>query len=453
MNRKVGKFMHVVNINGINYVFSFKEKLRVFKYKNGNFVPIDLNTLKDDSVLLERSIDEIMGNVSSKIANNIENGKYKNLEEMTEDINREIGKIDVSELKEVLKTLNFTNLQSYKDTLKWLSDKFSATMNNLQDKKEIVKQKTENDLENLFKQNGISEYEINPTSSVIVYIKNGVPYTFNHSDPNSNVYDTIFDTLKVEDLNNKESIEKGINDAMELQGEYKYSANRTVRESEMNNETFSLNEITDTLKREFGINELYGSIRPVIDQSGPVAGAFLFDRGNGWEQFFVVREPNGSLKITLGKSKEVYNVETNQNSVERVDVEMKETDTLQNQNIDYQMIDGMFRQMIYKMENGIELSEDELNMIAYYNHPNILNTLPQDLKETVQTVSHMSEDKLTADFEKRDNINNSVKRIGSIQANQNNNLPKAAFIDPGLAIFLSGVLVGVTTIFVASILS
>ena len=71
-----------------------------------------------------------------------------------------------------MRDINFESFEEYKIMLKHLSDRFNEM--NVEEKRELIENKVDVDLRTLFAENGIKEYEVSPSKSVITYEKDDV---------------------------------------------------------------------------------------------------------------------------------------------------------------------------------------------------------------------------------------------------------------------------------------
>ena len=417
---------HNVMINGRNYIFVFKDnKLSLFEYVNGKPQKVNEKQLKDKNEMIQNALTGMLQIIEEEINKKIKNGEYSSLDEVTKDIKDRVGSINVHQLNVVLKEVNFETNEEYKTMLKHLSDRFSKI--ELEKKEQMVEENIDVDLRTLFAENGIREYEISPSKSVITYEKDGVTYTLNNTDPNSTIYEVVLQSINFDKMNSREEIDNEIARIMDLESQHTYQQNQTVGVNEL--EDYKRN-IADYLKSEYGYTEIKG-IEPA--DSNFIDGGWIVKLGNGQTvPIFAIKNEDGTLSITFGKEKQIDNQEN-------LTAKPEENKKIQNE-VDRQAKEEQLIQIYQKLFNGEELTEEEKQIIeTYKNNEEELNKLSpearkmfEEILETYENIKKTSENSKTSE---------KVLKLGEMPKPTKPAESGLAYI--GVVTFLSGLITGI----------
>ena len=231
------------------------------------------------------------------INNKLKQGSFNNIDEITNEIKKRVGSINIPQLKTVMGDTDFESYEQYRLMLKHLSDRFNEM--NIEEKRELIENQIDVDLRTLFNENGIKEYEVSPSKSVITYEKDGIVHTLLNTDSNTTIYDQIFKSIQFDKLNSREEIDREISRIIELERANKYGENKTV---DVNNLDDYKKQIADFLKKEYNYTNIKG-INP--EDSNVIDGGWIVELNDGNKiPIFAIKNENGTLSITFGKEKQ-----------------------------------------------------------------------------------------------------------------------------------------------------
>ena len=164
---------HYIEIDGKRYILTLRNnELFLFENKNGKLEKINQNEIKDKNEMIKNSVKELLLIIEEDINKKLKQGSFKSIDEITNEIKKRVGNINVPQLKTIMRDINFESFEEYKIMLKHLSDRFNEM--NVEEKRELIENKVDVDLRTLFAENGIKEYEVSPSKSVITYEKDDV---------------------------------------------------------------------------------------------------------------------------------------------------------------------------------------------------------------------------------------------------------------------------------------
>ena len=348
---------HYVEINGKTYIFVFKEnQLLLFEIINGKPQKVNTNELKDKNEMIQNSLTGMLKIIEEDINKKIETGKYNSLNEVTKDIKDRVGCINITQLNMLVREINFETNEEYKTMLKHLSDKFIEM--DLERKKQVVEQQIDVDLRTLFAENGIKEYEISPSKSVITYEKDGIIHTLNNTDPNSTIYDVVLKSINLDKMNSREELDNEISRIMDLESQHKYQKNRTVSFNEL--EDYKQN-IAEFLQKEYGYTNIKG-IEP--EDSNIIDGGWIAELNDGNKiPIFAIRNENGLISVTLGREKQIDSIDEPSTQAKQID---KDSKTIEKE-INSQTREEQLTEIYKKLFNEEELTEEEKEIIEIYD--------------------------------------------------------------------------------------
>ena len=366
----------IVTINGENFIFvKENKKVTVFKYKNG--MPQIIDPHFATNRIINQTIIETINLVKDEIKKEIEQKKYTKTSDYHNEFEKRLKDADIPVLKKFGK-IDLTGRKEYKEALKELDETYKSTLENKETKKEAVKKNIDVDLQTLFKENGITEYKVSNTGSVITYVKDGIPHTINQINPNTNIYEIILQSIKFDKMNNREEIDKSIKDAMETQRNTALRENDTVN---IDKAEYPIDQIADYLKENYHIKNIYGirqTDKTITD------GMLMVDFGKGFQPIFVKLEENGQTKISFGEEKQIDNTKSVTETKVNMEDEKKEDDL--NQNIDNYLVDNTFDKIHEKLKTNTPLTEEEKDLLKEYEVPEERTELPDETKETAEEV-------------------------------------------------------------------
>ena len=417
----------IVTINGENFIFvKENQKVTVFKYKNG--MPQIINPHFATNRIINQTIIETINLIKDEIKKEIKQKKYTKIEDYHNEFEKRLKEADIPVLKK-FGTIDLTGRKEYKEALKELDETYKNTLENKEIKKEAVKKNIDVDLQTLFKENGITEYKVNSTCSVITYVKDGIPHTINQTNLNTNIYEIILQSIKFDKMNNREEIDKSIKDAMETQRNTALRENDTVN---IDKAEYPIDQIADYLKENYHIKNIYGirqTDKTITD------GMLMVDFGKGFQPIFVKLEENGQTKISFGEEKQIDNTKSVTETKVNMEDEKKEDDL--NQNIDNYLVDNTFDKIHEKLKTNTPLTEEEKDLLKEYEVPEERTELPDETKETAEEVYEEVKD---SDNLQKTNAKVKVKRLTPPK------LTQAAFANPLFLTFISGAAFGLGVI-------
>ena len=417
----------IVTINGENFIFvKENKKVTVFKYKNG--MPQIIDPHFATNRIINQTIIETINLVKDEIKKEIEQKKYTKTSDYHNEFEKRLKDADIPVLKKFGK-IDLTGRKEYKEALKELDETYKSTLENKETKKEAVKKNIDVDLQTLFKENGITEYKVSNTGSVITYVKDGIPHTINQINPNTNIYEIILQSIKFDKMNNREEIDKSIKDTMETQRNTALRENDTVN---IDKAEYPIDQIADYLKENYHIKNIYGirqTDKTITD------GMLMVDFGKGFQPIFVKSEENGQTKISFGEEKQIDNTKSVTETKVNMEDEKKEDDL--NQNIDNYLVDNTFDKIHEKLKTNTPLTEEEKDLLKEYEVPEERTELPDETKETAEEVYEEVKD---SDNLQKANAKVKVKRLTPPKFTQ------AAFANPLFLTFISGAAFGLGVI-------
>ena len=413
----------IVTINGENFIFvKENQKVTVFKYKNG--MPQIIDPHFATNRIINQTIIETINLVKDEIKKEIEQKKYTKTSDYHNEFEKRLKDADIPVLKKFGK-IDLTGRKEYKEALKELDETYKSTLENKETKKEAVKKNIDVDLQTLFKENGITEYKVSNTGSVITYVKDGIPHTINQINPNTNIYEIILQSIKFDKMNNREEIDKSIKDAMETQRNTALRENDTVN---IDKAEYPIDQIADYLKENYHIKNIYGirqTDKTITD------GMLMVDFGKGFQPIFVKLEKNGQTKISFGEEKQIDNTKSVTETKVNMEDEKKEDDL--NQSIDNYLVDNTFDKIHEKLKTNTPLTDEEKKLLKEYEDSKEHTELPDETKETAEEVY---EEVKNSDNLQKNSAKVKVKRLTPAKFTQ------AAFTNPLFLTFISGAAFG-----------
>ena len=421
---------HYVEINGKTYIFVFKEnQLLLFEIINGKPQKVNTNELKDKNEMIQNSLTGMLKIIEEDINKKIETGKYNSLNEVTKDIKDRVGCINITQLNMLVREINFETNEEYKTMLKHLSDKFIEM--DLERKKQVVEQQIDVDLRTLFAENGIKEYEISPSKSVITYEKDGIIHTLNNTDPNSTIYDVVLKSINLDKMNSREELDNEISRIMDLESQHKYQKNRTVSFNEL--EDYKQN-IAEFLQKEYGYTNIKG-IEP--EDSNIIDGGWIAELNDGNKiPIFAIRNENGLISVTLGREKQIDSIDEPSTQAKEID---KDSKTIEKE-IDSQTREEQLTEIYKKLFNEEELTEEEKEIIEIYrNNEEEFNKLPKEAREMCKEIIEIYDKMQMEKYPERYATNEKVLKLGEMPKPTD----ESGTIYIGVVTFLSGLITGI----------
>ena len=402
---------HYVEINGKTYIFVFKEnQLLLFEIINGKPQKVNTNELKDKNEMIQNSLT----------------GMLKIIEE---DIKDRVGCINITQLNMLVREINFETNEEYKTMLKHLSDKFIEM--DLERKKQVVEQQIDVDLRTLFAENGIKEYEISPSKSVITYEKDGIIHTLNNTDPNSTIYDVVLKSINLDKMNSREELDNEISRIMDLESQHKYQKNRTVSFNEL--EDYKQN-IAEFLQKEYGYTNIKG-IEP--EDSNIIDGGWIAELNDGNKiPIFAIRNENGLISVTLGREKQIDSIDEPSTQAKQID---KDSKTIEKE-INSQTREEQLTEIYKKLFNEEELTEEEKEIIEIYrNNEEEFNKLSKEAREMCKEIIEIYDKMQMEKYPERYATNEKVLKLGEMPKPTD----ESGTIYIGVVTFLSGLITGI----------
>ena len=421
---------HYVEINGKTYIFVFKEnQLLLFEIINGKPQKVNTNELKDKNEMIQNSLTGMLKIIEEDINKKIETGKYNSLNEVTKDIKDRVGCINITQLNMLVREINFETNEEYKTMLKHLSDKFIEM--DLERKKQVVEQQIDVDLRTLFAENGIKEYEISPSKSVITYEKDGIIHTLNNTDPNSTIYDVVLRSINLDKMNSREELDNEISRIMDLESQHKYQKNRTVSFNEL--EDYKQN-IAEFLQKEYGYTNIKG-IEP--EDSNIIDGGWIAELNDGNKiPIFAIRNENGLISVTLGREKQIDSIDEPSTQAKQID---KDSKTIEKE-IDSQTREEQLTEIYKKLFNEEELTEEEKEIIEIYrNNEEEFNKLSKEAREMCKEIIEIYDKMQMEKYPERYATNEKVLKLGEMPKPTD----ESGTIYIGVVTFLSGLITGI----------
>ncbi len=421
---------HYVEINGKTYIFVFKEnQLLLFEIINGKPQKVNTNELKDKNEMIQNSLTGMLKIIEEDINKKIETGKYNSLNEVTKDIKDRVGCINITQLNMLVREINFETNEEYKTMLKHLSDKFIEM--DLERKKQVVEQQIDVDLRTLFAENGIKEYEISPSKSVITYEKDGIIHTLNNTDPNSTIYDVVLRSINLDKMNSREELDNEISRIMDLESQHKYQKNRTVSFNEL--EDYKQN-IAEFLQKEYGYTNIKG-IEP--EDSNIIDGGWIAELNDGNKiPIFAIRNENGLISVTLGREKQIDSIDEPSTQAKQID---KDSKTIEKE-INSQTREEQLTEIYKKLFNEEELTEEEKEIIEIYrNNEEEFNKLSKEAREMCKEIIEIYDKMQMEKYPERYATNEKVLKLGEMPKPTD----ESGTIYIGVVTFLSGLITGI----------
>ena len=421
---------HYVEINGKTYIFVFKEnQLLLFEIINGKPQKVNTNELKDKNEMIQNSLTGMLKIIEEDINKKIETGKYNSLNEVTKDIKDRVGCINITQLNMLVREINFETNEEYKTMLKHLSDKFIEM--DLERKKQVVEQQIDVDLRTLFAENGIKEYEISPSKSVITYEKDGIIHTLNNTDPNSTIYDVVLKSINLDKMNSREELDNEISRIMDLESQHKYQKNRTVSFNEL--EDYKQN-IAEFLQKEYGYTNIKG-IEP--EDSNIIDGGWIAELNDGNKiPIFAIRNENGLISVTLGREKQIDSIDEPSTQAKQID---KDSKTIEKE-INSQTREEQLTEIYKKLFNEEELTEEEKEIIEIYrNNEEEFNKLSKEAREMCKEIIEIYDKMQMEKYPERYATNEKVLKLGEMPKPTD----ESGTIYIGVVTFLSGLITGI----------
>ena len=421
---------HYVEINGKIYIFVFKEnQLLLFEIINGKPQKVNTNELKDKNEMIQNSLTGMLKIIEEDINKKIETGKYNSLNEVTKDIKDRVGCINITQLNMLVREINFETNEEYKTMLKHLSDKFIEM--DLERKKQVVEQQIDVDLRTLFAENGIKEYEISPSKSVITYEKDGIIHTLNNTDPNSTIYDVVLRSINLDKMNSREELDNEISRIMDLESQHKYQKNRTVSFNEL--EDYKQN-IAEFLQKEYGYTNIKG-IEP--EDSNIIDGGWIAELNDGNKiPIFAIRNENGLISVTLGREKQIDSIDEPSTQAKQID---KDSKTIEKE-INSQTREEQLTEIYKKLFNEEELTEEEKEIIEIYrNNEEEFNKLSKEAREMCKEIIEIYDKMQMEKYPERYATNEKVLKLGEMPKPTD----ESGTIYIGVVTFLSGLITGI----------
>jgi len=394
-------FTHKISINNKNYEYIIKDnQISIFKNVNGSLYPLNPNEIKENEPLLTKTVENILDIIKEEISNNIQNGKYKNEQEIKEELNKKVNSVSTPQLNKVLNNVDVFAMDNSKECLKYLFQEFEKQNNSIEQKQEIIKNNIDPDIEKIFKENGIVEYKMNPYNSTVVYYQNGNPTTITKSNDET-IYENILKQIDLDKITSKDEINKAIQSTMNTLSNVTYTTNIAKDINQMNDQTQSLANKID----KFNPNKTYGF--------------------NGNTEEMVLSEFNEEVKpvnidqdqnINIGQEVTIddnQKIETEMPSMDDINME----EQLNENNADHNIVE-----MYKKVMNGEILTRDDENLLNYYNDfTNQVNLSEQDKNLLNEINNNKKETKKEFDLQKE------KPKVLKLEFNQNK-MPNA-FVD------------------------
>lgn len=426
---------HITNVNGQTYVFFLKDGVfNVLAYKNGTPMKVNFEFVpkEEKNQVLNRAVENIIRLVADDIAKEIDRGKYNSFEEIEKDLQKKTASINVGELQNILKIIEIDSAETYAESLKYLKERFEIQNGAFEQKKEKVENSLDVDLQRIFSENGIKEYEVNSSNSVITYVVNGIPHTINNTNPSLSIYEVIVSQLEFDKITSKEELDKEIQATIINEAEHSYTQNRTAYNS--NNLDPEIQNLIDYVKDNYGITNVYGV---EIVENNALGGMVMMDLGEkqGWVPIFIEIDPRtGKREVRLGLEKQIDgkdNVSVTRNQYSSEDLE-------KNEELNSFNLDKMFETIYLKLLHSEELTQNEEEFLLPYKKDEVFDTLPEDKKE----ICLASLELYDAGYQLKNPQPTKDKPKVLQKAKPKEKLDQAAFVQVTLVTFLSGLVTG-----------
>ncbi len=427
---------HYIQIGGKQFILAFKDNnLSLFEYTNGQMKLLNPNNINQGNAVVQVVLSELVKEVGKGINKKLKDGEYANLSEATNDIQKKIGSINMPQLNSKVKDLHLETNEDYKLLLNNLETTFTKL--ELEQKKQMVENSIDVDLRTLFAENGITEYEVSQSKSVVTYMKDGMPHTLNNTDPSKTIYEVVLQSLQFDKMNSREEIDNEIARIMKIESEYKYENNTTLRESEFKSDDFEsyTEEIAKYLKDNYNINEVYG-IKPASNSY--LDGGLLVNIGNGWQPVFVTKGDDGVLSVTFGKEKQI----DNNHNVEANDATIGTNESLK-EDLDYMTKTNQLKNIYLKLLQEEELTEEETQVLdSYKNDESLFNNLKQEDREICMQALELYENILREKYPERFITTNEgpVKKLGEMPTYKDD---QRGVVYIGIITFICGFISGI----------
>lgn len=421
---------HYIEVDGKRFILTLRNsELFLFENKNGKVEKINQNDIKDKRELINNSLRELLLIIEEDINNKLKQGSFNSVDEITNEIKKRVGSINIPQLKTVMGDIDFESYEQYRLMLKDLSDRFNEM--NIEEKKELIENQVDVDLRTLFDENGIKEYEVSPSKSVITYEKDGTVHTLINTDPNTTIYDQIFKSIQFDKLNSREEIDREISRIIELERKNKYGENKTV---DVNNLDNYKKQIADYLKKNKNYTNIKG-IEP--EDSSVIDGGWIVELNDGEKKLiFATKNENGTLSITLGKEKQVTSQDTTETENKNIDNDSKNIEgEIDSQAKAEQLLD-LYRRFIHE---GQELTDEDKKLLETYNqNEEELYKLPETEREIAQEMLNTYNE-----MNQKTNTNTTAKQYKIEPPKQTNKKDESGMAYVGIVTFLSGVITGI----------
>ena len=339
-------FAHKISINNKNYEYIIKDnQISIFQNIEGHLNPLNSKEIKENEPLLTKTVENILDIIKEEISNNIKNGKYKNEQEIKEELNKKINSVSTPQLNKVLNSVDVFAMDNSKECLKYLFEEFERQNNSIENKQEMIKQNIDPNIENIFKENGITEYEMNPYTSTVVYYQNGNPTTITKNNDET-IYESLLRQINLDKLTSKDEINRAIQSTMNTLSNVTYTTNIAKDINQMNQQTQSLAHQIDKFNpsKMYGFNQKQGEM-------------ILSDFEEGQKPINIDQNQNINIgqEVTIDGDQKI-NTETQ--SLNEINMEQQ----LNDNNIEYKIA-----QMYKNVMNGEVLTNDEEELLNYYN--------------------------------------------------------------------------------------
>ncbi len=421
---------HYIEVDGKRFILTLRNsELFLFENKNGKVEKINQNDIKDKRELINNSLRELLLIIEEDINNKLKQGSFNSVDEIANEIKKRVGSINIPQLKTVMGDIDFESYEQYRLMLKDLSDRFNEM--NIEEKKELIENQIDVDLRTLFAENGIKEYEVRPSKSVITYEKDGIVHTLINTDPNTTIYDQIFKSIQFDKLNSREEIDREISRIIELERKNKYGENKTV---DVNNLDNYKKQIADYLKKNKNYTNIKG-IEP--EDSSVIDGGWIVELNDGEKKLiFATKNENGTLSITLGKEKQVTSQDTTETENKNIDNDSKNIEgEIDSQAKAEQLLD-LYRRFIHE---GQELTDEDKKLLETYNqNEEELYKLPETEREIAQEMLNTYNE-----MNQKTNTNTTAKQYKIEPPKQTNKKDESGMAYVGIVTFLSGVITGI----------
>ena len=421
---------HYIEIDGRRYILTLRNsELFLFENKNGKVEKINQNDIKDKRELINNSLRELLLIIEEDINNKLKQGSFNSVDEITNEIKKRVGSINIPQLKTVMGDIDFESYEQYRLMLKHLSDRFNEM--NIEEKKELIENQVDVDLRTLFAENGIKEYEVSPSKSVITYEKDGTVHTLINTDSNTTIYDQIFKSIQFDKLNSIEEIDREISRIIELERKNKYGENKTV---DVNNLDNYKKQIADYLKKEYNYTNIKG-IEP--EDSNVIDGGWIVELNDGNKiPIFAIKNENGTLSITFGKEKQVNSQSSPETEMKQIDNDTKNIEgEINNQTREEQLL-NLYRRFIHE---GQELTDEDKKLLETYNqNEEEFYKLPESAREMAQEMLNTYNE-----MNQKTNTNTTAKQYKIEPPKQTNKKDESGMAYVGIVTFLSGVITGI----------